>query len=287
MATVSVIIPVYNGQAFIAEAVSSALAQENVRVEVLVVDDGSTDATWEILQHFGSRIIRCRQNNRGPAAARNHAAHLATGEWLAFLDADDVWEPHKLAAQLSLADERTFWIYSDRLNIGDCDWLPSRQSQYQKLREGDIFEQLLLEGNFITLSSVLLHKSWFDRLGGFYEAPELRGVEDWDLWLRLARHLPIRLYHEPLVKYRWHRGGISRRLAYQYSAHANVVYRAAGHDQKLLARARARASEVMACYAAADRFFMQAMRWYIHAVRCWPWRMAPYKGVLKCLLRKI
>src|SRR5262245_48697084 len=110
---VSAIIPAYNAAPFIEQAVASALAQKGVDTEVIIVDDGSTDGTWEKLERFGDRIWKVRQSNGGPAKARNHGARLATGDWLAFLDADDEWAPDKLAKQLALARDGIDLVYCE------------------------------------------------------------------------------------------------------------------------------------------------------------------------------
>src|SRR5262245_34199236 len=119
MPLVSVLIPVYNGAAFIATAVDSALNQQEVDVDVIVIDDGSTDATPEILASYQERIRVLRQTNAGHVKARNNGAKIAKGEWLAFLDADDEWLPDKLARQLACADSQTSMIYTERLNFGE------------------------------------------------------------------------------------------------------------------------------------------------------------------------
>jgi len=180
---VTVIIPTFNAAKYVVEAVNSALASRDVEVEVIAVDDGSTDDTWRLLESFDARVRRLRQDHGGPYRARNLGAREARGEWLAFLDADDDWTPDKLAKQLALADEKTSLIYTDRLNFGELGRLAERQSDGIELWDGDIFEPLL-RGNFITLSSVLMRKTAFDKLGGFQT--ERTGVQDWDMWLRVA-----------------------------------------------------------------------------------------------------
>ena len=98
---VSIIMPAHNREAYIGEAVESALSQDYENVELIVVDDGSTDRTYEILSDFGERIRLFRQHNAGPGAARNRGLDHAGGEFIAFLDSDDVWAPGKLRAQVS------------------------------------------------------------------------------------------------------------------------------------------------------------------------------------------
>ncbi len=151
MARVSIIVPAYNAESFIEATIRSALAQTHADVEVIVVDDGSTDATRDRLREFGDRIVVHRQANKGVAAARNRGALAAAGDWLAFLDSDDLWLPDKVERQLAAAAGPM--IYTDRYNIGTRGDLPELQSCVTPLHEGDIFLRLLLEGNFITASS--------------------------------------------------------------------------------------------------------------------------------------
>ncbi len=125
---VSVIIPSYNAAAYIAQAIDSVLASSTVAVEVIAVDDGSQDDTLKVLSGFDSRVRTLKQERGGPYRARNLAAQHARGEWLAFLDADDLWMPGKLAAQLALAGPDIGLVYTDRLNFGDLSRVKERQS---------------------------------------------------------------------------------------------------------------------------------------------------------------
>ncbi|MBD3676028.1 MAG: glycosyltransferase [Planctomycetaceae bacterium] len=212
MTRVSTIIPAYNAEAFLRETLDSALAQTHDEQEIIVVDDGSTDATCEIAESFGNRVKLIRQQNAGPAAARNRGAREASGEWLAFLDADDLWMPDKISTQLERANETGApLIYTDRENIGVCDHVSRYQSDCVELAEGELYEKLLC-GNFITLSSVLIRKDVFESEGGFNEDLSLKAVEDWEFWLRIASSHAVAVCPEPLVQYRFHETGISRNL---------------------------------------------------------------------------
>ena len=202
MSLVSTIIPAYNAARYIREAIDSALAQQGIEQEVIVVDDGSTDETWQILQTYGSRIRCLRQQNSGAAAARSRGLYLARGEWIAFLDADDVWEHEKLKTQLALATDAVGMVYTDRLNFGRIARVAETASAASTLWDGDIFEQLLLE-NFVTASSAIIRKHWLDRIGGFDGS--LLCCEDWDLWLRFSAAGGLtRVVRKPLTHYRWH-----------------------------------------------------------------------------------
>lgn len=203
---ISVVIPAYNSARFIDEAVKAALGQTYPNVEVIVIDDGSTDETPERLAEFGDQIIVHRQANAGVATARNAGVSKATGEWIAFLDADDVWLPQKLERQLQAAQRPL--VYTNRYNFGERKDVPAIQTDCTPMYDGDVFLPLLLAGNFITMSSVMLRRDLFEQMGGFCEA--LGGTEDWDLWLRIAECHLVHWCPEPLVYYRFHSAGMSR-----------------------------------------------------------------------------
>ena len=173
-ATVSVIIPAYNAEAYLARAIESALAQTRPAHEVLVVDDGSRDATAAVAERFGPAVTVLRKPNGGPASARNHAARHATGEWLAWLDADDWWFPRKLAAQLACDTSPEIGLIHSLIDQ-EPDVVPARQDFVTLWRR-----------NWIGTSTVLIRRRAFVALGGFEEAPALSSVEDYNLWLRLA-----------------------------------------------------------------------------------------------------
>lgn len=286
---VSVIIPCYNAVAYIAQAIDSALNSGGISVEVIVVDDGSTDGTWDVLEGFGDRIMRLRQVKGGPYRARNLGAGIAQGEWLAFLDADDDWLPGKLAAQLAIADESAALIYTDRLNFGDLSRTKERQSDSVRLWDGDIFEPLLL-GNFITLSSVMIRKTWFDRVGGF--SVERLGVQDWDLWLRCSGVGGLcRLCRDPLTRYRIHPGQMTNDLAQRAVDREDVLRRALSspRGKKVSAGVTRRAYAglwLLAAENAASAHSALAIRYYARSIVFDPWNIRCYKGIAKCLIRR-
>jgi len=285
--TVTAIIPAFNAADHVARAVSCALASRDVTLEVVVVDDQSTDDTWRILESFGDAIRKFRQPKGGPYRARNLGARMARGEWLAFLDSDDEWTPDKLARQLAVADAATDLVYTDRFNIGAADRVPRRFSDGCTLFEGDIFEPLLL-GNFVTLSSALMRKSAFERLGGFSE--ERMGVQDWDLWLRLAAGGGrVSVLREPVTSYRYHREQMS--LAHDARAADRVAVleralmtpRGRQVGRRTVRQAFANVWAIGAWQLAPSRRW-KAILWFLRAARYWPWKMDLYRGIAKCCL---
>lgn len=184
MAKVSVIIPTYNRGSLISRAVESVLAQTFTDYELIVVDDGSTDQTQQVLAKFKKRIRYIFQENSGVSAARNHGIREATGEYIAFLDSDDYWIPDKLSQQVKVLDNHlNFGIVYTRMPIinenGDVVGMkPSGIS-------GQNFEELLEVWGDIPTSTVMTRKECFEKAGLF--DTELNTMEDIDMWLRIAR----------------------------------------------------------------------------------------------------
>ncbi len=286
MPTVSIIIPAYNAEDYIREAVDSALAQTHRDREVIVVDDSSTDDTPLILQSYGDRIIVHRQANTGVSGARNTGARLATGEWLAFLDADDLWRPTKLAAQL--ASTTTPISYTNRFNFGTRGALPEIQSKVTPLLSGDVFAPLLLRGNFITVSSVMMARGVFIELGGFEHQPG--GCEDWDCWLRASQRYEFSVCPEPLVGYRFTANSMSRNYRAMAPARRRVVSRALDSDKgrKLSWHVRrqiwAETCRTNGWDAGQAGARLDALRNYAAAAAAWPLTMQPFKEALRVCL---
>jgi glycosyltransferase involved in cell wall biosynthesis len=186
MSLISVIIPVYNGEAFISRAVDSALAQDFPNFEVIVVDDGSTDSTSLILSKYGDKIRFVSQDNRGPAAARNFAVAIAHGEYLAFLDADDWWREDKLTVTHRALESHytavlAFSGYREVLR----DEIELNDRRYEKAPS---FEDMFARRFDMPPSAVLMRRSAFERCGGFCDELPGPGYEDTYLWLLAREH---------------------------------------------------------------------------------------------------
>ncbi len=155
------------------------------------------------------------------------------------------------------------------------------------LRDGAIFERLLLEGNFITLSSVIVRQSIFDSVGGFNECRNLSGVEDWDLWLRLTKSHKVKAKREPLVRYRVHTGGISKNIAAMYRAQELVLDEIlTGSTKPLVNGARACSASTSAWFAANAGDFSLARRLYLKALKRNPGNASTWKSFVKCLAHR-
>ena len=286
MPHVSVIIPAYNAERYIADTVRSALDQTYRDLEVIVIDDGSRDRTLEELDQFGSRIRVHQQANAGVSRARNHGARLATGEWVAFLDADDLWLPEKIARQLACTGVPM--TFTNRYNFGVLDGLPELHSLVQPMRGGDVFVPLLREGNFITSATVMLRRELFEQMGGFYTG--LNGTEDWDLWIRIAEQHHIGFVNEPLVRYRLHAAGISRNYERMSRDRMEVISRALALprgralDWATRRRIRAETWRTNGWDAGRAGARLAALTDYARAAAAWPLYTLPYKEALKVCL---
>ena len=193
--SISFIIPAYNASATICRTIDSALTQTLPPLEVLVIDDGSSDNTKDVVAKYPSPVRLLRKENGGPASARNMGAKKAKGEWLALLDADDTCLPTRLEREAALTDNPEVAVIHARPNPSPCDMSFAS----------------LWERNAITTSSVLLRKSALEQAGWFDESRELISVEDYNLWLRLA-HAGWRfaVVPEKLVEYEPPTGSLSR-----------------------------------------------------------------------------
>lgn len=207
---ISVIIPTYNRAYLIREAIDSVLGQTNPNLELIVVDDGSTDETAEVLARYGERVRVIRQENRGVSAARNAGIAAASGEWIAFLDSDDLWKPRKLEKQMAWlqAHPQVKICHTDEIWIRGGVRVNSMKKHAKPA--GWIFEECL-PFCVVSPSSVVIHRSVFDVVGLFDET--LPACEDYDLWLRVAVKYPFGYIPEKLVV---KRGGHADQLSRKY-----------------------------------------------------------------------
>jgi glycosyltransferase involved in cell wall biosynthesis len=192
---VSVIIPTYNRRAMVREAVASVLSQRDANFELIVVDDGSTDGTSEMLAHQ-DRVVVERIERCGPAAARNRGVALASAPLIAFLDSDDLWASIKLRRQLAFMREFPDCAISQTAETWIRDGRRVNPGLRHLKRAGDIFLDSL-QTCLISPSAVILKTDLFRALGGFDE--DLEAAEDYDLWLRILTDHEAGLVDEPLV----------------------------------------------------------------------------------------
>jgi glycosyltransferase involved in cell wall biosynthesis len=231
---VSVVIAAYNSGRFVGQAVKSVLAQTYRPFEIVVVDDGSTDDTAEVLAGFGGGLRYVRQENGGPAAARNRGIGEASGELVAFLDADDEWHAEKLSRQWEAlaASPRAGLVHTDVWYWDQTQGSRYRRTGARAESQGDCYPRFFWR-NPVTLSTVLLRRDCLRRVGGFDESIRRPSAEDYDLWLRIARHYPLAYLNEPLVTYRLHGANAVGNAPVMRQAELYVVLKALRDDPSL------------------------------------------------------
>jgi len=202
---VSVVIPAYNASAWIAETLKSVLEQDYPNFEVIVIDDGSKDDTSGIVGHYPA-VRYIHKENGGTATARNLGIREATGEYIAFVDADDLWVPTKLSKQMRLIEERCVeWVYSDAYAFDHTTGkrLYRFGDVHRGLHSGNVLEKLFIDC-FIPSPTPVISRKIFKRVGLFNESNDVKNREDWEMWLRIARIYPVLCVNEPLAHYRVH-----------------------------------------------------------------------------------
>jgi glycosyltransferase involved in cell wall biosynthesis len=227
---VSVIIPTRNYGAYIADAIQSVLAQTYHVHEIIVVDDGSTDRTEEILLPYMSKITYIHQNQRGASAARNVGLRCSHGEYIAFLDADDQWLPDKLSVQVGLLRkyQEVGLLFGQ---VEPCDdagrALPGELTPTDgaipmstDIIVKDAFK-LLLESCYILTSTVVIRRECIAKVGNFDES--LRSIEDRDLWLRIAGHFQFGYTPRVVARKRGHANNVSSDSRLQQEYHARML----------------------------------------------------------------
>jgi len=286
---ISVIIPAFNAEMYIVEAIESVLSQCGQTTEIIVVNDGSTDNTATVLSKFGKNIKTIYQENAGLSASRNRGAKEACGDILAFLDADDIWMPQKLQIQTEKLASFDV-VYSNRLNFGTIGDLPEMQSDIVAMFEGDIWERLIF-GNFITASSALIKKSLFEKMGGFNET--YRSCEDWDLWLRCSENHLIGYCPDPLVKYRFHDGSLSKNYLYMQKMRESVLTKALQSNRGRQLSAKKRRAALASSWgcsaweAARAKDYVSAFKCYGLALKYTPFNAHIWYNVARTITGRV
>ncbi|MEW5908855.1 MAG: glycosyltransferase [Thermodesulfobacteriota bacterium] len=205
---VSVVIPTYNRGWILREAIESVLSQDFKDFELIVVDDGSTDNTSDILSEYGDRIRVLFQRNSGVSAARNTGIKKGAGTYIAFLDSDDLWLPKKLSKQVDFFIKTPGARVCQTEEIWIRDGIRVNPKKKHKKSSGMFFNESL-HLCLVSPSAVMIHRSIFDQIGLFDET--LPACEDYDLWLRILSCCPVYLIDDPLiVKRGGHQDQLSR-----------------------------------------------------------------------------
>src|SRR5271166_3097626 len=250
MPLVSVIVNVRNGASTLREALDSVMAQTFSDWEVIVWDDCSTDGSANIVARFSDPRIHyfLSPQETSLGKARDNAIRQARGEWLAFLDQDDVWMPRKLEMQMALADQATGIIYGRTVRFypSGMERDYDQAHEFTLLPEGDIFTQLFTTGCFIAMSSAVFRRSAIEEIGGIPE--EVAIIPDYYLYAAVARRHPARAVQEVVCRYRMHGANMSKMTA--IAMHQEVLWLvgqwADSLDPLTVARCRKRHSTAIA-----------------------------------------
>lgn len=282
---VSVVIATYNYGRYLAGALDSVLAQTFTDFEIVVVDDGSTDATAEVILPYlaDPRVRYYRTENRGQPAAKNFGIRFARASLIGFLDADDLWLPAKLERQIALlrSDPGLGVVYTRRLVIDpegrelDCP--------QPALHRGLVLEAVFRR-NCICFSSTLVRRAVFAEAGYFDE--DLPLAIDFDLWLRVARRYRFDYVDEPLVKYRTGHANLSSRVEQRLGVVSGIICRFLDQQggRSLVSPAVVRQAQADLCYhmgiAKRQRSRLAALPWHMRAVAADPSYVLAWKGLV-------
>ncbi len=215
MPMISVIIPTFNYAEFIPDAIESVLSQTFEDLEIIVVDDGSTDNTKDVLNKYSDKIKYYYQDNKGPASARNLGIKNASGSYICFLDSDDIFIPNKLQVQIdtfnSISNQNTALLYSNFTSVNKKLNLSIQHYQCPRFKSHKHALGYLIKHNFINTSTVMIKKDCLYNVGLFDE--ELKYLEDYDLWLKLGYKYEFFHITKSLVKTRSHNKNYSRQVS--------------------------------------------------------------------------
>ena len=289
----SIIIPNYNKAEYLKECIDSVLEQTFTSFEMIVVDDGSTDASIEILKEYESRndprIKMIMQPNSGlPSIARNNGIKAASAEWICFLDSDDFWYPEKLkktheAILKSNGDVALLAHWEKVFNVRE----PAGISKFRNVTEGNQYEDLLMNGNYISTSTVTAKKDLLVKLGGFKEVREYFIVEDYDMWLRLAALGKIVMIEDVLAGYRVFPGNISKNtlLLYQnlkavYSKHIEGLKYSEEKKQKIKNNLYSKADYYIGRTFQLEGNKKEATKYLLASIRSYPFDAKKYASLV-------
>ena len=233
---ISVVMPAYNAEQFIDDALDSVLAQTYQNFEIIIVNDGSSDRTGEVVKSYidkDNRIKLLNQKHSGTACARNLGINNAKGSLIAFLDADDVWHPDKLTKQIAFMYKESGSLvkFVSCLALIIDDKNISQGLISGRVLEGNCYRKMLEEGGISGGSIVLVRKECLDEVGGFDSL--LEPYEDWDMWIRLTRSFKIATVPEILVGYRRSNSCSSRNYKRLMHSGRLVLMKAFNKDQSL------------------------------------------------------
>lgn len=291
LSKVSVIITCYNYGNYLASAIDSVLEQTYPEFEIILVDDGSTDSTEQVAGQYAhdSRLTYIRQDNAGQANAKNTGIKHASGEFIAFLDADDRWRPKKLEKQMEcFKNEDVGVVYCPAIFIDENDKeLPAKaMNPYLQPKRGKVTEDLFLD-NFVPFSSSVVRRICLDKFG-FFDKILKMGI-DWDLWLKISTEYKFDFVDEHLFFYReGHAGQMSKNLEIRQQCSDHIMERFLSRYPNTVQTETVRKA---AYYTFCNRgeYFMifdkrKSYRFFFKAIGTMPFNKEAYKGIVKTFI---
>lgn len=290
---VSIVVPTYNHATFLRNAINSIRAQTYTNWQASVVNNFSTDDTIDIVTGFNDdRILLINFYNEGViAASRNQGIRHATGEFVAFLDSDDVWYPEKLATCVSILQEGNDLVCHGELWVGES--LRPREVRYgPRLRA--TYDQLLYRGNCISTSATVVRRSNLVALNGFSERKDFVTAEDYELWLRISNQTQkIAFIPEILGEFRRHQGNASNAVLRNMSAELAVIaHHFSGQDSSIAKRLRQRHRRGRAYYGAGRGLYAsgdntQSLRLFARSFATSPFLFRLYPAFLLAFVHAV
>ena len=294
---VSVIIPTYNYGQFIGECIESVLAQTYKDFEIIVVDDGSSDNTKELIESkYKDKVRYFYQMNRGAPAARNKGLRESQGEYLVFLDADDWLAPESLLDKISIVKKKSdiHWVYSDSNLVDIQGKFLGKSSEifgfdHEKMNL-DPFKSFLLRGNFISTSVSLISKKCVLNINGFDES--LQALQDYDLNLRLAKDYHPQFIKKPLVFQRIHSNSITSSIFKALEARISVVDKIrkdfpeeSAKYRKELIKTEAGIYNYLGVFALSKSERIMAFMYFLKSIYRRPFQKRAYELVLTTMMK--
>jgi len=289
--TVSVVMTCYNYEKYVGRSIESVLAQTYEDYELIIINDGSTDNSDSIIKSYiqDKRIYYVIQNNAGQAKAKNVGIKHSCGKYIAFLDADDLWEKEKLELQLPLFNKKNVGlVYSNATWIDGTDsvlgqgWLGG----YLKPRSGKVTKYLIYD-NFIYFSSAVVKRECIEDKGCFNESQHMS--IDWELWLRLSSKYDFDFVDRHLIKYRWgHVGQMSKNQNMRLECSMNILEDYLRSNAKHISFAAIRGALAYAYYNRGCHYQRSdhnvSRRYFMKAIKMNPLKMKAWIGLLNNML---
>lgn len=291
MSLVSVVITCYNYGKYLSQAIDSVLRQTSPCLEVIVVNDGSTDNTDEVMAQFEGieHIKYIKQHNAGQANAKNTGIRHARGEFIAFLDADDVWCEEKLEKQMEcFKNNRVGVVYCRARYLDDSneEFSYEMTAPYLQPRRGSVTQWLVFD-NFVQFSSTIVRKDCFERFGTFDE--NLKMGIDWDLWLRISTAYEFDYVDDRLFFYRMGHSGQMSKNAEERQRCSDRILEGFLQKHRDTVPASTISKAMVYTYCNRGDYYRKRDRWrstgyYIKALKMAPADTTAYKGLIKNIL---